>query len=109
MVAAAVALKVAVVDPAAAVTDAGTVSEVLLLASVTAEPPAGAAVFKVTVQLAAVLVFRLTGLQATDEIVGTVMIPLVPADPVITVPAASTPTGLIMVIAVVTAVGASVS
>jgi hypothetical protein len=109
MVAAAVALKVAVVDPAATVTEAGTVSRALLLASVTAEPPAGAAVFKVTVQLAAVLVFRLTGLHVTDEMVGTVMIPLVPADPVITVPVASTPTGLFMVIAVVPAVGASVS
>jgi hypothetical protein len=41
--AAVVALKVALVDPAPTVTDAGTVSEVLLLASVTAEPPAGAA------------------------------------------------------------------
>ena len=40
--AAVVALKVAVVDPAATVTDAGTESEVLLLARVTAEPPVGA-------------------------------------------------------------------
>ena len=42
MVAAAVALKVTVLDPAATVTDAGTESEVLLLARVTAEPPVGA-------------------------------------------------------------------
>ena len=40
---AAVALKVALVDPAATGTRAGTVSAGLLLASVTAEPPAGAA------------------------------------------------------------------
>jgi hypothetical protein len=45
----------------------------------------------------------------TEEMVGTVMIPLVPADPVIPLPVALTPTGLIIVIAVVTAVGASVS
>lgn len=43
MLADAVALNVAVVAPAATVTDAGTVSRVLLLASVTAEPPTGAA------------------------------------------------------------------
>jgi hypothetical protein len=40
--AAAVALNVAVVAPAATVTDAGTVSEALLLASVTLDPPVGA-------------------------------------------------------------------
>jgi len=39
--AAAVALNVAVVAPAATVTVAGTVSEVLLLASVTPDPPTG--------------------------------------------------------------------
>jgi hypothetical protein len=40
--AAAVALKVAVVAPAATVTDAGMVSRVLLLARVTLDPPVGA-------------------------------------------------------------------
>ena len=40
--AAAVALKVAVLAPAATVTDAGVVSEALLLARVTLDPPAGA-------------------------------------------------------------------
>ncbi len=40
--AAAVAPKVAVVAPDAIVTDAGTVSEALLLPSVTADPPVGA-------------------------------------------------------------------
>jgi hypothetical protein len=106
---AAVALKLAVVAPAATVTEAGTVSSALLLASVTLAPPVGAAVFKVIPQLAAVPGFRLPGLHVTEEMVGTVMIPLVPADPVIPLPVALTPTGLIMVIAVVTAVGASVS
>jgi hypothetical protein len=42
MEAAAVALNVAVVAPAATITVPGTVSEALLLASVTFEPPAGA-------------------------------------------------------------------
>jgi hypothetical protein len=49
--AAAVALNVAVVAPEATVTDAGTVSEALLLASVTLDPPAGAVWFSVTVQV----------------------------------------------------------
>ena len=51
MEAAAVALNVAVVAPAVTVTDAGTVSEVLLLASVTLDPPATAAWVSVTVQV----------------------------------------------------------
>ena len=41
--AAAVALNVAVAAPAATITDGGTVSEALLLASVIAKPPVGAA------------------------------------------------------------------
>ena len=68
MEAAAVALKVAVVAPAATVTDAGTVSaEVLLLASVTIEPPVGAAWVSVRVQMLVALCPRLPGLQATPE------------------------------------------
>jgi hypothetical protein len=43
MVTAAVALKLAVLDPDATVTEVGTESEALLLASVTAKPPAGGA------------------------------------------------------------------
>jgi hypothetical protein len=66
--AAAVAPKVAAVAPAATVTDAGRVSEVLLLASVTLEPPAGAAWVKVTVQMLVALCPRLVGLQAKPEI-----------------------------------------
>src|SRR5215471_16994167 len=49
-----VTMKVAVVAPAATVTDAGTVAAfVLLLASATTAPPAGAAVAKVTVPVLA--------------------------------------------------------
>jgi hypothetical protein len=47
--AAAIALKVATTAPAATVIAAGTVSELLLLASVTADPPAGAVWVSVTV------------------------------------------------------------
>ena len=65
--AAAVALKVAVVAPAATVTDAGTASEGLLLASVTLDPPAGAVWLSVTVHVLTALCPRLTGLQATPD------------------------------------------
>ncbi len=51
IVAAAVPLKFAEVAPAVTVTEAGTVSSALLLASVTVEPPVGAAAFKATEQL----------------------------------------------------------
>ena len=98
MEAAAVALKVAVVAPAATVTDAGTVSKVLLLARVTLDPPVGAAVFKVTVQLAAALALRFPGLHVRDETVGTVTIALDPAETASPLPVASTPTGLFIVI-----------
>jgi hypothetical protein len=67
IVVAAVALNVAVVDPAATVTEVGTVSAALLLESVTADPPAGAACVKVTVQLLTALCPRLVGLQATPD------------------------------------------
>jgi hypothetical protein len=46
----AVAVKFAVVAPAATVADAGTASAALFEESVTADPPAGAACDKVTVQ-----------------------------------------------------------
>jgi hypothetical protein len=102
MLAAAVAAKLAVVAPAATATEAGTVSEVLLLASVTLSPPVGAAELKITVQLEAALLLTFTGLQVTDEMVGTMMLPPVP-ETVIPVPVASTPTVLVMFIAAVTA------
>ena len=67
MEAAAVALKVAVMAPAATVTDAGTVSEALLLAKVMLEPPVGAVWVSVTVQVLTALCPRLVGLHATPE------------------------------------------
>ena len=63
----AVALKVAVVAPAVTVTEAGTVSEALLLARVTLAPPVGAVCVRVTVQVLTALCPRLVGLQATPE------------------------------------------
>jgi hypothetical protein len=67
IVAAAVALKVAVAAPADTVAEAGTVREELLLARVTAEPPAGAVWFRVTVQVLTAPCPRLAGLQARAE------------------------------------------
>jgi hypothetical protein len=46
-----VAAKFAVLEPAGTVTDAGTVTALLLLESPTANPPVAAAAFNVTVQL----------------------------------------------------------
>ena len=60
-----VALNVAVVDPAASVTDVGTVSVALVFVSATVLPPAGAAWFSVTVQLLAPLGPRVVGLHAS--------------------------------------------
>src|ERR1019366_7709911 len=68
MEAAAVALNVAVVAPAVTVTDAGTVSTALLLASVTLDPPAEAAWVSVTVQVLTAPCPRPAGVQATPEI-----------------------------------------
>jgi hypothetical protein len=67
MLAAAVALKVAVVAPATTVTDAGRVSDVLLLANATLDPPVGAVWVRVTVQVLTALCPRLVGLQDTPE------------------------------------------
>jgi hypothetical protein len=60
-------LKVALLLPAATVTEAGTVAEALSLASVTDKPPDGAAPFKVTVPMADVPAMTLEGLTETEE------------------------------------------
>lgn len=109
MLAAAVALKVAVVAPAVTVAEAGTVSKALLLESATTEPPVGAAVFRVTVQLAMALGFRLPGVQVSAEMLGTVMIPLAPAETDSPSPIALTPVRLVIATVVVVALAASVS
>jgi hypothetical protein len=62
-----VAVKVAVVAAAATVTDAGTVSVVFVLVSVTNAPPPGATLVNVTVQVLEAFGPRLVGLQASDD------------------------------------------
>jgi len=104
----AVALKIAVVAPEATRTEGDTVSRALLLASVTVVPPAGAAKLKVTVQLEAVLGYRVAGLQTTDEMLGMATIALVPRMARL-LPAGLTANGLVRAIAVVPALGASVT
>jgi hypothetical protein len=64
IVATAVALKVEVAAPAATVINAGTVSEALLLASVTLDPPAGALWVSVTVHVPTALRASLEGLHS---------------------------------------------
>ena len=67
MKAEAVALKVAAEAPVATVTEAGTVSDALLLPSVTFDPPAGAVWVSVIVHVLTALCPRLVGLQARVE------------------------------------------
>jgi len=62
-----VALNVFEVDPAETVTVAGTVRMGFVFVSVTAVPPAGAALLRVTVQVLDPFAPRLFGLQATDD------------------------------------------
>jgi hypothetical protein len=69
---AAVAEKEAEVAPAATVTEAGTEREALFLDSVTTEPPAGAALLRVTVQVEEAPEVREVGLQ--ERLVGTVLV-----------------------------------
>jgi hypothetical protein len=67
------AVNVAVVFPAATVTDAGTVAEVPLLARETLAPPEGAALVSVTVPLEDVPPVTLVGLSVTDESVAAAL------------------------------------
>ena len=76
-----VAVKLAVVEPAATVTDAGTTNAVFPLDSVTAAPPAGAALVKVTVHVLDALEPRLLGLQlSVDTSTGATRLMLVFAE-----------------------------
>jgi hypothetical protein len=64
-------VKVALVAPAATVTDAGTVAAaVLLLANVTTAPSLGAGALSITVPVAELPPVTLAGLTATDETAG---------------------------------------
>jgi hypothetical protein len=62
----AVAMKVAVVEPAATVADTGTLRAALLLASDTGIPPAGAAFVRVIAQLAVAPPSRDAGAHVSD-------------------------------------------
>lgn len=62
--------KVTEVEPAGMVTEAGTVSAVLLLDRVTEEPPAGAACLNVTVQALELAALRLVGEQESPASTG---------------------------------------
>ena len=62
-----VALKVAVVPAAATVTDAGTVTVVLVFVSATNAPPAGATLVSVTVQVLEAFGPRFAGLHASVD------------------------------------------
>ena len=62
-----VALKAAVVDPEATVTDPGTVRAEALLVRVTFAPPLGAACVNVMVQVLEEFCPMLAGLQASEE------------------------------------------
>lgn len=62
----AVALKVPVVDPAATVTVAGTVTSLVLLVRVTAVPPVGAAALRVTVQASVPAPVRVAFVQVRE-------------------------------------------
>jgi hypothetical protein len=73
--AAAAALKVAVVAPAATVIDPGTVSNELLLANLTLVPPVGAVWLNFTVQVLTPFALNAVGVQVTGRRVGTIIEP----------------------------------
>jgi hypothetical protein len=77
--AAAVAVNVAVVNPALTVTEAGTVTEALLLDRLTLAPPAGAAAVRVTVQVLVPGVTTEAGVQLRLAGCGRVMVTVPPA------------------------------
>jgi hypothetical protein len=107
--AAAVALKVVFVAPAATVTDAGTLRSALLLATVTFVPPVGAAWVSVTVQVLMAPAFSAVGEQVTGWRDGTVMVPLTPEVTLKPAPIASAPIEFVTWIEVVVVAGAAVA
>jgi hypothetical protein len=94
-------VKVAVVAAAATVTEAGTVSAVVLLASVTEAPPVGAVPLKVTVQVALPELLNVEGVHETADTVGRTT-PPVTVPPVVvmvmSLPAVEEPIALLTVI-----------
>jgi hypothetical protein len=75
-------VNVALVAPAVTVTLAGTVAAaVLLLPSVTAAPPAGAALLNVTVPVEDAPPITVAGLTDTEETVGAFTVSVAPCVP----------------------------
>jgi hypothetical protein len=109
MEAAAVALNVTVVAPAAIVTVAGTLSKVLLLASVTLDPPVGALCVKVMVHVLVAPEFNVVGEQVTVERDGTVTVPPPPDTTLTPSPLESVPIGFDIRIEAVVVPGATVA
>ena len=68
------AVNVAVVDPAATVTEAGTVALALLLERVTVKPPVGAVPLRVTVPVLEEPPITEVGLRTSEEMVGAVIV-----------------------------------
>ena len=73
-------VNVAVVAPAATVTEAGTVALALLLLKVTTRPPVGAALLTVTVPVEGFPPTTEVGLRTSDEAVGAVIVRFAVAD-----------------------------
>jgi hypothetical protein len=69
-----VALKVADVAPAVTVTEAGTVSVVFVFVSGTLDPPAGAALVSVTVQVVLAFALRLAAAHCREETAGKTVV-----------------------------------
>jgi hypothetical protein len=63
----AVALNVVEVDPVAMIAEVGILSAALLLDNDTVAPPAGAALFKVIVQVLVAVGDKVVGLQASED------------------------------------------
>jgi hypothetical protein len=102
-------VNVAVVAPADTVTDAGTVSSAVLLATVTAAPPAGAGWLIVAMQFDVDPPLKLPGVQVTEERAGMLMPPPFDVSGATAEPVALTPTALTRPIGLVVALGVSVS
>jgi len=75
-------VKLALLAPAAMVTEAGTVRFVLLSDKAIAIPPLGAAALALTVQLATPGVLIVVGLQLNDVMVGSTVVTPVTVPPV---------------------------
>src|SRR5579872_6384665 len=105
---AAAAMNGVAVAPAGNVTDPGTASKPLLLASDAVTPPTGAAIFRLNEQFDEALGLKVPGAQAKEESAGTAIAAEPTTETGKAEPAGFTPAGFEMDIADVVALGASV-